>query len=133
MTAPNRPECHGCREGTRAGRSLYCSDCRAARRRARKRETQRARRAAARQDPEIEALTSDLQATASRLREHLGRQKRKAEANGQGLNSVQQDALHLTQQATALADLVSQRGLRSTRAGTGSALTAVPTLPTGEV
>ena len=115
MTAPNRPECLDCGLGTRVGRSYFCEECRAARRRARKAETQRARRAAAKRDLEIEALTSDLQATASRLREHLRRQKRRAEANGQGLNSVQQDALHLTQQATALAELVDQRGLRPPR------------------
>jgi len=108
VTSPNRPECLGCGLGTRVGRSFFCEDCRAARRRARKTETQRARRAAAKRDPEIEALTSDLQVTASRLREHLERQAQKVD----GLNRVQRDALHLTEQATLLSDLVTERGLR---------------------
>ena len=103
MTAPNHPECHDCRQETRAGRSLYCQDCRAARRRARKRETQRARRAAARHDPEIETLTADLRATADRLERHLRRQEQRAAERGQGLNSVQRDALDLIQLAHRLA------------------------------
>ena len=111
MTAPNRPECHGCPEGTRVGRSLFCPECRAARRRARKTETQRARRAAAKRDPDIETLTADLRATADRLERHLRRQ----EQEGQELNRVQRDALNLTEQVTALADLVAERGLRAPR------------------
>ena len=115
VTSPNRPECLECGRGTRVGRSLLCEDCRAARRRARKTETQRARRAAAKRDPEIEALTADLQATASRLGEHLRRQEQKQE-----LNSVQRDALHLAEQATALAMVVAQRGLRPAQAVSNS-------------
>ena len=112
MTSPNRPECLECRLRLRVGRSFFCEDCRAARRRARKRETQRARRAAAKGDPEIEAITADLRATAARLEQHLRRQQQQQE-----LNSVQQSALHLTEQATVLADLVGERGLRPPRVG----------------
>ena len=112
MTAPNRPECHGCPEGTRAGRSLYCQDCRITRRRARKTETQRARRAAARRDPEIETLISDVRSTAKRLGEHLRRQEQRVAHRGEKLNSVQNDALKLIERALRLSDRMEKHIFR---------------------
>lgn len=112
MTSRNHPLCQECRTQPREGRSLLCPDCRAAHRRARKAETQRARRAAARQDPHIEALLGEVQQVTTRLGAYLSRQQAKADAQGQPLSSVQRDAQVLVEKVKALAALVAERGLR---------------------
>ena len=113
MTSRNHPLCQKCRTQAREGRSLLCPDCRAAHRRDRKAETQRARRAAARQDPHIQALLDEVHQVSTRLGAYLSRQQAKADAQGQPLSSVQQDAKVLVEKANALVALVAERGLRT--------------------
>lgn len=115
MTSRNHPLCQECRAQPREGRSLLCPDCRAAHRRARKAETQRARRAAARHDPDVEALLSDVHQVTARLGAYLQRQQTKAASRGQHLTAVQQDAQVLVDKASALAALVVERGLKPQR------------------
>lgn len=115
MTSRNNPYCHECGRQPREGRSLLCPDCRAAHRRARKTETQRSRRAASREDPEITALLEDLRPLTQRLGEHLARQQQQAQETGKELNRVQSDALRLTQQCVVLIAHVEQRGPRRPR------------------
>lgn len=99
----------------RAGRSLLCPDCRAAHRRTRKAETQRARRAAARHDPDVEALLGEVRQVTARLGAYLKRQQTQAANQGQHLTSVQQDAQVLVDKANAIAALVVKRGLKPQR------------------
>lgn len=109
------PICTQCHSAPRDGRSLRCESCRATHRRARKADTQRARRATARRDTEIESLLADLRLNANRLAAHLERQQQQAEAAGKSLNTVQINALHLTRQCLTLIEQVEQRGLRPPR------------------
>lgn len=115
VTDPISPDCRDCQTAPRAGRSFYCSTCRDARRSARKAETQRARRAAARTDPGIETLLTNLRQAAKTLATYLDQQQTKATAAGTTLNTVQQTALDLTNQSLTLSDLVQQRGLKPPR------------------
>lgn len=109
------PRCARCRSARRDSRSLLCPTCRAAHRRARKAESQRARRAAARQDPDVECLLLDLRQVTARLGAYLHRQRVKSDSQGQPLPAVQQDAQVLVDKANTLAALVSDRGLKPQR------------------
>lgn len=115
MTSRNHPLCQECRAQPRQGRSLLCPDCRAAHRRTRKAQTQRARRAAARHDPNVEALLGEVRQVTARLGAYLQRQQAKATSQARHLTAVQQDAQVLVDKANALAALVVERGLKPQR------------------
>ena len=82
--------CATCGEGTpRDGRSWYCRDCRLANRRAKKAQAQRARRAALRGAPDVEALVADVYTAADTLGQYLKRAQAFAAEQGRPLTAPQ--------------------------------------------